>query len=155
MTDQQPMQPVHGSVIVCDHLAQMAGGKWLIVGTYNRIVVPGDTWQGALAMFVRFQAERTGNHCVSVRVVVRDLASTAPPLARVEVEVRVDSPHVPFDCGIQAPLISLPCPVPYGELTPGAVVPLHLLVWVEVEGHALSTAPLELLFVKPTEVSTP
>ncbi|MEK7415446.1 MAG: hypothetical protein AAB263_19235 [Planctomycetota bacterium] len=152
--DQQSMQSVRGSVILCDYLNRMEGGKWLIAGTYNRITVVGPQWQGSLTMFVRMQTEQAGDHLVHVRVMASHLPMTAPPLTSTQLNVRVPNPNLPIDCGIHTPIIRMDCPVPYADLLPGQVAPLRLTIWVEVGGHTLSTAPLELAFVKPPDQPT-
>ncbi len=143
-----------GAVIPCDYLAPMVGGKWLIAGTFNSLLVPtAEHHAAALHAYVRFQSDRTGRHELGLRLVLRDRSPIEPPILALTMPVEVVSPNQPVELGLTLPGFRVRCPVPHESITPGQGVPVHCLLWAEVNGCTLATAPLSFVFVRNPPVA--
>lgn len=149
----QPMQQYRGAVILCDHLDQMLNGKWAIIGTYTNLLVrtPVHRFSQGLALYLRFQVERTGRHPVSIRLLSRDGAPTAAPILQTRFDADVSDVHSPAEIGARLPPFSLRCPVDPASVQPGQQVPARFTIWVEVGGCLLATTPLTVIFAGPLE----
>ncbi len=151
MPDISPMQINRGAVILCDHLDQMANGKWLIVGTYTRLMASQPTWTfpSGLAIYLRFQVEQTGSYDVTIRLILLDRPPTSPPVIRNDFKAQVLDVHHPVEMGIRTPPFTVHFPGDFNALQPGQAVPVRFAIWAEVGGCELSSTPLTVVFSKP------
>lgn len=140
MTDAPPMLPARGAVILCDHLDRMAGGKWLIVGTYTRWQTAADHLPMVLTAYLRIQVESDRPCTVRTMLFDRGKPSTEDPLLDFSTIMVPNDPAMPIEAGLRLPpfLITRPRPAP---------VRLHYTLWVEVDRSPLATCPLIIDFL--------
>jgi hypothetical protein len=154
MSDPQrpPMEPIRGTVLLCDHVAQMINNKWLIAGTHtSQIVPPGvPAVMLMLNVYLRFQVERAGPYHFTVRVINTSLDSNHPAIVSLGADAHITDPLVPFEYGCQFPPIMVESP-PAQDAHPRGI---RLLAWLRVDGTDVASSPLSVIFLPPTEAPT-
>ncbi|MCX8039281.1 MAG: hypothetical protein N3B15_01720 [Planctomycetota bacterium] len=153
MSDLPPLIPARGAVILCDHLATMQAGKWLIVGTFTTVICHAPEQRfAALPVYVRAQVEDTREHQLTVRLIVRDLPPHVPsPLPALTRQVATSDPNVPIEVGFSCPPFAVQCPVPFASLGGGKRATVHLTVWAEIDDCPLASSPLNIVFAAPRD----
>jgi hypothetical protein len=151
MSTVSTMQVNRGAVILCDHLDQMANGKWLIAGTYTRLLAnqPNCHFATGLAIYLRFQVEQIGTYDVTVKLILLDKSPTSPPVIRNDFKATVSDVHHPVELGIRTPAFTVHYPGDFAALQPGQSVPVRFAIWAEVGGCELASTPLTVVFSKP------
>ena len=144
MTDQtEPptMFPARGAVILCDYLARMEKGKWLIVGTYTHWQTTESVLHMGLIAYLRFQVEESRPYTVRTLLIDRIRPSTEEPLIDISANVTTTDPAMPIEACLRLPPFVITRP------RPGAVR-LHYTLWVEVDRSPLATCPLIIDFLE-------
>lgn len=136
-----PVDSVRGTVLLCDLVAPMADGKWLIAGTYTDVRVPTgiDRWEcPGLQAYVRILAERSGAFRGRILLVDRSQPAHHPPLHATDFDLAVKDPRLPLEFAWRSPPFAVGRPTGGGHAL--------LLLWLEVAGAALASTPLTIGF---------
>lgn len=140
MSDSPTMLPARGAVILCDHLARLEGGKWLIVGTYTRWQTDAPALPMALVAYLRFQVESAKPCTVRTLLFDRIKPSTDEPLFDISAVVTPADPAMPVEACLRLPPFIITRPR-------SGAVRLHYTLWVEVDRSPLATCPLIIDFL--------
>jgi hypothetical protein len=148
-----PMQPLRGSLILCDQLYPTIAGKWIIAGTYTaKLSRPGQErieFPDGVNVYLRFQVEQAQRYHAEILLINRGLTSTTEPLQRHELDLDVADPRTPIELACILDPFQVHCPIPLAAIPP-AGLGVALLVWLRVNGEDLASCPLNLIF-RPLE----
>ena len=116
---------LRGTILLADNVYRTVEGKFIICGTYNRVMTQLDAFAPTFGLFlyVRILVERGGPY--QARLVISD--ETADPrtpvhVLRQEFDVVVRPEEVPVHEGVlRMDGLSLRCPVPAAQRVPGVV----------------------------------
>ena len=148
------MNEVRGAVILCDHLDQMQNGKWLIVGTYTRLMTKAEVvhFSTGAKLYVRFQVEHTGAHALELLFIDRDQPSNSEPIMRIGVNVEVHAIDSPTEFSIVTQPFTISRPA--GRSRDATVV--STFTWLaKVGDHELASCPLIIQFNPVEELLRP
>jgi hypothetical protein len=141
-----------GTIILCDHVYQAQGGKYVIAGTFTTIDVRVADLRKAehrvdgLSLYLRIRPERLST--LAVEVLVRD-ESRAPweePMQRLRLDVPVTERNLRLvECGLVTPAFQVRIDAPPTAAAAGTIA-LRYSIELRVDGEVVGTTPLDLRF---------
>jgi len=145
---------IAGTVILCDHVYQAQGGKYVIAGTYTTIEVRVPDLRAAehrldnLAVYVRLRPEQLG--ALACELLVRD--EQHPPWHEPMLRLRWDSTVTKdnirlVECAFVLPsfTVSVKANDPEAPLPP--LVEVRYAIELRAAGEVVGGTPLDLRFV--------
>ncbi len=147
------MQPIRGTILVCDRLYRSTDHKFIIAGTYHTWVSckPKLHLTGGIHVYVRYQVESAGEYPARILLIDRGLPSTVPPLMEMQFENRISDPLSPIECGFTLPEFGVKSPKAPSRIRIGQPLRMSLTLWLEVRGTAVASTPLNFIFRNPKD----
>jgi hypothetical protein len=148
------MEDIRGTILLCDQLYPTVNGKYVISGTYTNFFTVLDelTISNGINAYLRVQVEHAGQYQFKVLAIDRAQASNATPLFEVQGEVVVRDPLEPLEAGLLLPGFTVKCPVGSTvNIEIGKPVGANLLIWLEINGKAIASSPLRIIFRNPRD----
>lgn len=139
---------IRGTLILCDYLQPMNGGKWLIAGTHNTVMAPPGMpvlevrgW-----LYLRLQVEHARSYQAKITLVDRNAPGNSAPLFDLDATLMIQNPLDPFEMGLPLPPLNFPRPPspPDAPSEHQANIKLHLRL--NVDGIDVASTPLSLVF---------
>jgi hypothetical protein len=141
-----------GTVLLCDHVYQAQGGKYVIAGTFTTIDVRVADLRKAehridgLSLYLRVRPERLAT--LVLEVLIRD-ESRGPweePMQRLRMEVPVTERNLRMvECGLVSPAFQVRIDAPETAPMTGTLV-LRYTIELRADGEVVATTPLDLRF---------
>jgi len=141
-----------GTVLLCDHVYQAQGGKYVIAGTFTTIDVHVADLRKAehridgLSLYLRIRPERLAT--LALEVLIRD-ESRGPweePIQRLRLDVPVTERNLRLvECGLVTPVFHVRIEAPDTAPAHGTLV-LRYAIELRADGEVVATTPLDLRF---------
>ncbi len=155
------MPAIGGTIILCDHVYQTNGGKFVIAGTFTTIEVRCPTLRrashaiGGLSLYGRLRPERLGAHACEVHVRDESQPPWSAPLLRCQWDARVGEPNIRL---LEFTLVTPGFVIQLGDeahLDETAEVLLRYAVELRVDGEVIAGTPLDLRFLRTPQTPPP
>lgn len=145
--------PLSGTIILCDHVYQAEGGKFIIAGTHTtlHVVMPDlfriDYQVAGLHCYLRIRPEQLGTLTLEIRIRDEQVPPWQPPLMTVRLDIPVTEQTIRLvECPIILPSFGLR--VDGGDRAREAgVVDLRYSLELLQNGELIASTPLDLHFV--------
>ena len=150
---------LRGTIILADNIYRTVEGKWIISGTYNKIICPLEaftpTW--GLNFYVRILVEHAGLYDVHIKITDSSKDPREPEvLIENNSQITVRPSEVPVhEAMLKFDGISLRCPVLPDDRVPNQMYihtccfRLGMKAAHETEWSSIGETPLEIAFVRP------
>jgi len=145
---------ISGTVILCDHVYQAQGGKYVIAGTYTTIEVRVPDLRAAehrfdnLAVYVRLRPEQLG--VLPCELLVRDEQHPPwhEPLLRLRWDATVTHDNIRLvECAFVLPSFTVSVKANDAGAPPPPLLELRYAIELRASGEVVGGTPLDLRFV--------
>ena len=148
------MASMTGTIILCDHVYQAQGGKFVLAGTYTTIEVRTKDLRRAehqvngLSLYLRLRPERLGVHQCRIAIHDESRPPWSEPVLATAWEARVDERTMRLlEMAMLSPPFLVRPQVTDEGVAAGSVV-LRYSVAFLVDGEVIATTPLDISFVQ-------
>ncbi|MBA3684588.1 MAG: hypothetical protein H0W72_05035 [Planctomycetes bacterium] len=155
------MAALGGTIILCDHVYQANGGKYVIAGTYTTVEVRCPTLRRAshafngLGLYTRLRPERLGALACEAHVRDESQPPWTAPLLRCNWEARVTEQNIRLlEFALTAPGFVIQLGDEPG-LDESPELTLRYAVELRVDGEVIAATPLDLRFLRTPPLASP